>query len=250
MKNNVFIANWKMNKPFALALDFCTQHKTELKKLSSRPHTEIVLCPSFDVLFSVAEILSDTLVNLGAQTCSPHERGAYTGQVSASSLKEVGCDYCIIGHSEQRQYANVSNEDVAEQAIRLLEADIEPIICIGETKKIFEQDQAIRFLEEQLNPVLAEVTSFEKPITIAYEPIWSIGTGIMPDRDYLIKIFTWLSRIGKYKLSHNEWRLVYGGSVDPENMDVFTSINHLHGFLVGSASLDFQKFEKIVLLKT
>jgi triosephosphate isomerase len=249
MKHRLFVANWKMNKPFALALDFCTNHKENLKTLSTKPHTEIVICPSFEALFSIAEIFADTMISVGAQTCSTHERGAYTGQVNAQSIKEVGCDYCIIGHSEQRQFMCVSNEDVAHQATWLLEADIEPIICIGETKKEFDDGTSIAVLEQQLIPILSEISSHHQPFTIAYEPVWAIGTGIIPEKSYLASIFTWLAATLTMKVRHHNWRLIYGGSVDPDTVGSLMAIKTIHGFLIGNASLDFQKFEKIVSWK-
>ena len=120
----LFVANWKMNKDFAESIDFCTVYKDKLAKLSTRPHTQIVLCPSFPFLFSVAEMLSETMVDVGAQDCSPFQQGAYTGQVNALALKQVGCNFCIIGHSEERLYTHTTNNDIAAQALRLDEQHI------------------------------------------------------------------------------------------------------------------------------
>lgn len=234
-----------MSKNFTQTTDFCTKYKATLKTLSTEPNTEIVLCPSFPALFSVAEILSDTMVSVGAQTCSAYEDGAYTGQVSAKSLKEVGCDYCIIGHSEQRKYACISNDVVARQATQLFKNNIQPIICIGENQKEFDQKQGYAVLEQQLSPILDILASHKQPFTIAYEPIWSIGTGIIPSLDYLNEIFDWLEKTIQ---NIPGGRLLYGGSVHPDNAASLTTIQSLGGFLIGGASLDFQKFQKIVSL--
>ena len=248
MKTNLFVANWKMNKDFASAIDFCIDHKIELQQLSSQSGTEIVLCPSFSALFSIAEILSDTLISVGAQTVSAHEKGAYTGQVSALSLKEAGCEYCIVGHSEQRQFGCISNEDVGQQVARLIKHEIQPIICIGETKEAYEADQSLAILEQQLKPILLSVTQSNFPFSIAYEPIWSIGTGIIPEHDYLNEIFDWLAQKVKDAQLSNSWRLLYGGSVNPDNAAILKKISLIHGFLIGGASLDFQKLKNLVLL--
>ncbi len=243
MKNSLFIANWKMNKSFTASLDFCTTHKQALKKLSSQ--AEIVICPSFPALFSVAHLLKDTKVRIGAQTCSMHEKGAYTGQVNTLSLKEVGCTYCIVGHSEQRRDAHLTNDDVAKQVHRLLAIEMQPIICIGETKEEFAQHISKTVLEHQLNPILKIIQSFSQPIIIAYEPIWSIGTGTIPPQAYLDETFGWLAQKLTREL-RTPWRILYGGSITPDTIASLKGIAHLDGFLIGDASLDFQKFEKIV----
>lgn len=243
MRKKLFVANWKMNKSLTASLDFCTIHKTSLEKLTN--HAEVVLCPSFPALFSMFQMIKNTKIRLGAQTCSSHEKGPYTGQVNAQSLKEVGCHYCIIGHSEQRRDAHLTNEDIAKQATRLLDVGIEPIICIGESKETFMNHTTKAVLEHQLHPVLKAIQSFNQPVTIAYEPIWAIGTGIIPEDAYIQDIFIWLTHILQEKLQ-STWRLLYGGSVNPDTIMSFKTVTHLDGFLIGDASLNFQKFEKIV----
>ncbi len=243
----LFIANWKMEKSFAQSIDFCTSHKSGLKKLASESGIELVLCPSFPALYTINELLGDTMVHVGAQTCSAHASGPYTGQVSAQSLKEIGCSYCIVGHSEQRQYNGVTDSDVAQAAKNLCEQKIEPIICIGETKEQFQKNQALTILEKQLDPVLDALKNTKQAITIAYEPVWAIGTGEIPESVYLKKIFQHVSSILS-PIHSGPWRLIYGGSVSEETMSGFKNIPSLSGFLIGGASLDFQKFEKIVLL--
>ncbi len=236
-----------MQKTFAESIDFCSSNLSALKKLSAQTDTEIVLCPSFPVIYSLNEQLADTMVHVGAQNCSPYISGAYTGQVSAQSLKEIGCNYCIVGHSEQRKYENVTDKDVAMAAKNLCDQEIEPIICIGETEEQFQKNEAINALESQLDFVLSALKNTKQPITIAYEPVWAIGTGVVPESAYLKKIFQHLSAIFS-NVHSGPWRLIYGGSVSEKTMSSFKDIPSLAGFLVGSASLDFPKFEKIVLL--
>ncbi len=247
MKQRLFIANWKMNKLFSQALDFCIKYKNDLVQLNADSQSKLVICPSFPALFSVAQALEGTEIGIGAQTCSAYERGAYTGQVSAQSLKEVGCAYCIIGHSEQRTYQNVSSNDVGLQAEQLVKQEIIPIICIGETRQEYEQKQAFRVLEKQLAPVFDVFSNTQRPFVIAYEPVWSIGTGIVPNPDYLNEIATWIHGRTSQSVSADRWQLVYGGSVDAKNAAELKNIEHIGGFLIGGASLDFQKLQKIVL---
>ena len=247
MQPTLFVANWKMEKSFPDSIDFCTTHKAGLKSLAAQVGIELVVCPSFPVLFSLNELLDDTMVHLGAQTCSAHKLGPYTGQVSAQSLKEVGCSYCIVGHNEQRQYAGVTDQDVADQADHLCVQKIEPIICVGETKEAFDNNQALSVIEKQLDPVLEKLKNTKHPITIAYEPVWAIGTGVVPPAQYLTQLFEHINTILS-KVHSGPWRLIYGGSVSEKTIPSFKQIPFLTGFLVGSASLDFQKFEKIVSL--
>ncbi len=247
MHQKLFVANWKMNKSFAQELEFCTTHLEGLRQLSSEPHTELVICPSFPSLFSVAELLQDTMVGIGAQQCSPHPKGAYTGQVSAQSLKETGCRYCIVGHSEQRA-RGITNEEVADQAARLFEQDMLPIICIGETIDEYEKKLMFDVLQKQLKPILPILQ--QQPYAIAYEPVWAIGTGLVPDQEYLKSIYGWLDTHIKKFNSEGSYRLLYGGSVDEKTIRDVSSISGIKGFLIGGASLDFKKLEKIVSLGT
>ncbi len=243
----LFVANWKLNKSFAQSLAFCKTYKADLKKLSFQAGIELVVCPSFPALFSMSELLKDTKIRLGGQTCSAYNSGAYTGQVSAQSLKETGCDYCIIGHSEQRQYADITNKNVAQAAKNLCALKIEPIICIGETKEQFQQRQTMKALENQLHLVLDAVKDTQQQITIAYEPVWAIGTNTVPKANYLKTIVEHVSTVLSKKHS-GPWRIIYGGSVSEKTINNFREIPSLSGYLIGSGSLDFQKFEKIVSL--
>ncbi len=206
-----------------------------------------MLCPSYPALFSLNELLADSPIQLGAQNCSPHEEGAYTGQVSARSLKEAGCSYCIVGHSEVRRYLHASDMDVAHAAYNLCSQNIEPIICIGETQEAREAQRTMHIIEAQLEPVLGILKNTTKPIIIAYEPVWAIGTGTVPELSYLQDIFNKIHALIS-KTHKGAWRLIYGGSVSESTIAALSRISHLSGFLIGGASLDFQNFEKIVSL--
>ena len=247
MPSTLFIANWKMQKPLKQSIAFCEQNLDALKALSADTKTEIVLCPSYPALYPLNELLADTMVHIGGQNCSSHISGAYTGDVSARSLSEAGCNYCIIGHSEQRSMHQISDEAVAQAALHLSAESIEPVICIGETKEQFEKNEGKVVVEKQLDPILTALKESSQPLSIAYEPVWAIGTGIIPEHNYLSEQF---ARIASYvgDALSMPWRLIYGGSVSPENVTSLKTIPHLSGFLIGSASLDFQKFQKIVSL--
>lgn len=240
MQQKLFVANWKMNKPFSEALSFSQEYKSGLNELST-DRKEVVVCPSFPALFPLAQLFADTMVSIGAQNCSAHEKGSYTGQVSAHSLKEVGCEYCIIGHSEQRNYCGQTNEEIAQKTAQLVRHEIQPIICIGESEQEYKDKKAFDILTTQLKPIIPQLK--DKPCVIAYEPVWSIGTGIVPEASYLAEVVAWV----KTQVP-DSCRLLYGGSVDDENAAQLLQIEGIDGFLIGGASLDFQKFQKIVSL--
>lgn len=249
MHQKLFVANWKMSKSFAQELDFCTTHFEKLRQLGSRPGIELVICPSFPAIFSLAELLQNSMVGIGAQQCSPHKQGAYTGQVSAQSLQEAGCQYCIVGHSEQRALGTTP-EEVAEQTARLFEQKILPIICVGETKDAYESRALFDVLTTQLKPVLRILKQHHLPYAVAYEPIWSIGTGLIPTQEYLQSTYEWLDTNIKNISSDIPYRLLYGGSITENTIQSICAIREIGGFLIGGASLDFKKLENIVSLAT
>ncbi len=241
----VFIANWKMMMPSRKAINFCKDNRDALADLglSSR----LVICPSFPVLEPLIKIFEKTKINIGAQNCSRYKEGAYTGEVSSQTLAEIGCHYCIVGHSERRRYFDETNEDVAQKAKQLIACNIEPIVCIGETKQEYDNQETFRVLTQQLAPVCRMINQ-AKPAIVAYEPVWAIGTGIIPSKDCLITIFSWLFDYMQQQDMSNNIRFLYGGSVSEQNIALIKEIPFVSGFLIGSASTDFQMLQKIVLL--
>lgn len=241
----IYIANWKMNMSMHDAMAFCQNNRDALAKLTEE--ATIVLCPSFPAIIPMVIEFehADVGIAIGAQNCSWHKSGAYTGEVSAQMLDEAGCLYCIVGHSERRTHFGETNEMVAQKVGQLLESNIEPIICIGESKTDYEQGNTFTTLEAQLGPIRTELKkhTLKTPICIAYEPVWSIGTGITPDNTYIKEVFSWI----KDYLEPINAHLIYGGSVTPQNAPILKKVAYLEGFLIGGASLDFQKFKNIVL---
>jgi triosephosphate isomerase len=249
-KEMFFIANWKMYLCVNDALQFATENYDELVILANIPDKKIVLCPSFTALYTLANIFKETMIQFGAQDCSEHNKGAFTGQICAKDLKAIGCHFCIIGHSELRHYKHETHEAIAKKLQHLIDQNISPIICIGENKSEYDQGLVFQVLSEQLNEVFSVIKnkknkSDKLPICIAYEPVWSIGTGNIPDKTHLENIFAWLA-IQCLKIGEANWKFLYGGSVNQETIYHFENITHLDGYLIGSASLDFQEFKKIV----
>lgn len=219
---------------------------------SSALHSEqstIVICPSFDALAVCAHIVADFPIKVGAQTVSPFALGAHTGQIAAQSVAEIGCTYAIIGHSERRSECHETNQQIAHQLEQLIAHNIRPIICIGETEQEHKAGTSRAVLERQLElliPILQEHPNTH-PI-IAYEPIFAIGAGAIPDPAHLQDIFGWLKKYLLSSVTSQPVALIYGGSVSDATINDLKGIAEIQGFLIGGASLEFQKFQKIVSL--
>jgi Triosephosphate isomerase len=243
----IYIANWKMGKVFEEEINFCITHKQELTSLALKPNTQLIICPSALSLYSIATIFKKSTLAVGAQICSPHESGAYTGQISARSLKQAGATYCMVGHSEQRSQG-ASDAHISQQIHALFKHDITPIICLGEQ---YHNDDAetSTALSQQLEAIAPLLKDNKKLFFIAYEPVWAIGTGEKPEISHLEKTASWLrSKITLLCGNNANYKLLYGGSIDPlftQQLKALPGV--IDGFLIGNASLDFKKFEKIVL---
>ncbi|MBU1007940.1 triose-phosphate isomerase [Candidatus Dependentiae bacterium] len=250
-KRYLFVNNWKMNLSFNETIEFATNNYDRLVELATKTEQKIILCPSTESIYPLAQIFKETPISIGAQTVSRHTHGAFTGQVAPQSLQEIGCTHCIIGHSETKKEFTENDKCIAQKCVHLLDYDITPIICIGETEQENKSEKTLGVLESQLAPLLnalntkTTVRPYLEPC-IAYEPIWSIGTGNTPNIAHLDTIFTWLTEhIGKHA-PNISWKLLYGGSINPESISLIKKISKIDGFLVGGAGLDFQKIEKIV----
>ena len=189
---------------------------------------ELILCPTH------LNIANTELVKakLGAENVSSRKDGAYTGEVSASQLKSYDVEYTIVGHSERREYQKETFEDINEKVKRLFEENITPILCIGESKEQRENIDFKAFLEEEITTALAGLTEEQKSkVIIAYEPIWSIGTGIIPIEEQIIDVFDFI----KEKLPTT--KVLYGGSANVNNIEMLNTIKQIDGYLLGGLSL-------------
>lgn len=189
---------------------------------------ELILCPTH------LNIANTELVKakLGAENVSSRKDGAYTGEVSASQLKSYDVEYTIVGHSERREYQKETFEDINEKVKRLFEENITPILCIGESKEQRENIDFKAFLEEEITTALAGLTEEQKSkVIIAYEPIWSIGTGIIPTEEQIIDVFDFI----KEKLPTT--KVLYGGSANVNNIEMLNKIKQIDGYLLGGLSL-------------
>jgi triosephosphate isomerase len=220
----------------------------EIKKISNefaRSKIEIIICPPFTLLSAASEIAKN--VYLGAQNLHPESEGAFTGEISADMLVDLGVKYSIIGHSERRNEHNETNEIVARKVKISLEKNLQTIICIGETELQRKENSTLEILEQQLLESLANNTNSEKLI-VAYEPIWAIGTGLIPEVSEISKIHDFLRvrLVELYGSNASTIPLLYGGSVNGSNASEIFNVNNVNGALVGGASLSFEKFAPII----
>ena len=247
MRPFFYIANWKMSQSLAGTQEYVQALSHDSDFTSLTPKIKVVLCPSFPSLGLLAQELKNSSIALGAQTCSPHASGPYTGQVAASTLVGVGCTYCLIGHSERRACGETTQQ-ISGQYNQLVNNALTPILCIGESEKEHAAGATTTVLEQQLTPLIK--TYQENPATtllIAYEPVWAIGTGKTPTTTELTTTFSWLKKRLQNDLPEATTFFIYGGSVDETNSAAIKKITHLDGILVGSASLNFKNFKNIVV---
>lgn len=234
--NKIIVANWKLNG----SNDFLDAYFEELVLKEIDSDTCGVICPPITYIQNCYSKLHS--LYLGAQDCSKFKEGAYTGEISASMLKENNCEFCIVGHSERRHVFNENNEDIKIKAESLLGAKIIPIICIGETlgqKKINKTQEVLR--EQVINSLPKE--SSKESVVIAYEPIWAIGTGMTPSLQEINNIHEYL----KKDIQEVEgYKFLYGGSVNSENASEIMNLENVDGVLVGGASLKAEQFSKIL----
>lgn len=201
----------------------------------------LIIFPTFLHIREVASLLADSDMKIGAQDITHLENDVIcTGGVTAAQLKDIGCKYVIIGHSERRDYYSETNNIVSKKVEIALSNSIIPIVCVGEPKSIKVQNRTIEFIKDQvLNSIPNNID--KSKIIIAYEPIWAIGTGVVPEIEDISSV---LMSIKKMKGFENT-TLLYGGSVNDKNIDSFAVIKELGGFLVGGASTDFEKLLSI-----
>ena len=236
--------NWKLNCDIEEAKDLSTSILNNLrdKALSS----EVALFPPNIYIDTVKKIVNNSNIFIGAQDCSVHTSGAYTGDVSAKMLNDMECKYIIVGHSERRIGKFETNNDVALKAKNVMENKMCPIICVGEDAKDRDDGNALNFIEKQLNESIPK--NYYKDFIIAYEPIWAIGSGKIPTIDSINEMFNmirqWLLNNG----IDNNIKILYGGSVNKDNAKEIFSCRDLGGLLIGGVSLKAQEFSEICIL--
>jgi len=247
MRRVIIASNWKMNKNISESIELANSIK---RSLCDVQEIEIVLCPPFTSLSDIKEVIMDTNIRLGAQDVYWEKEGAFTGEVSASMLKNVGCEYCIVGHSERRQYFHETNQTVNKKAKALLKEGIKPILCVGEKLEERKTGKTFDVVKDHVENSLAGLTKEEILKTvIAYEPVWAIGTGVNATKEQAEEAHKYIRELlGKMydKNIANQVRIQYGGSVKPDNIKELISQQDVDGALVGGASLKADSFTDIV----
>ena len=246
-----FIAgNWKMNKTVGEALDLVKELKTAIAGVKE---VEVAVAPPFTALDAVGKELEGSSIRLAAQNLFWEEKGAFTGEISPPMLKEVGCHYVIIGHSERRQFFGESDETVNRRINAALAQGLKVIFCIGETLKEREEGKTFSLIERQIEGGLKGLNGKKmRNMVMAYEPVWAIGTGKTATPEQAEEVHRFirgkLGRLYSREVSE-EIRVQYGGSVTPENIKGLMNQPNIDGALVGGASLKSESFSKIVRFK-
>lgn len=228
--SKIIVANWKMNGSKAFIDTF-------FQKFAPKSPHQIVFCPPFPYLSAISPHLKEPHYALGAQDCHSANAGAFTGDTSAEMLKDMGCQYVILGHSERRQHHQETSEIVCKKSQNALQNDLIPIICVGETLNDRTEKTHLEVVKQQLIQSIPQTTT---PLIIAYEPIWAIGTGLTATKEDIVEMHQMIAIHCQKK-----YKVLYGGSVTADNASEILSQPYVDGVLVGGASLKPEAFNKI-----
>jgi triosephosphate isomerase len=239
--------NWKMFKTCSEAVETA---KHLVKLVSSSVDVDVMIAPPFTALAQVSDVVKETCISLGAQNLYWEAEGAYTGEISPSMLVSAGCRYVIIGHSERRQYFGETDEFVNKKVKSAVNNRLIPVMCVGESEKERELKETFSVLDKQVKNGLEGFSHDDlKTLVIAYEPVWAIGTGKTATSDQAQEVHKFLrTTLGKIfgNMLAKSIRILYGGSVKPNNIEELMSMTDVDGALVGGASLDPETFSKII----
>jgi triosephosphate isomerase len=243
----IIAANWKMHKTVAESVDFSLRLAKECEGLEER---EVIIAPPATALYSVSQVLKDSTVHLSAQNMHWEEKGAFTGEISAPMLADMGCEYVLIGHSERRTLFGETNETVNKKLRTALNFGLKPIVCIGETLKERESEATFDVIKKQVNEGLNNISTGDiECVSIAYEPVWAIGTGKTATPELAEEVHRFIREILSSGFGESvgaETAVIYGGSVTPQNIGELMVKPNINGALVGGASLDLESFTGII----
>lgn len=252
MRKQIVAGNWKMNKSFDEAEELIVAISERLQEIEYEDSNKIViLCPPFPYLEMATDEAEESSFMVGAQNVSQFDNGAYTGEISAEMLESFGLDYCIVGHSERRKYFGETNNVLATKVDKLLDKDISPIYCCGET--IEERNAGTHFdvVKTQIEEGLFGLNSDDiLNVVIAYEPVWAIGTGLTATTEQAQEMHAFIRGLltDKYgKDVAKEISILYGGSCNPKNAAELFAQEDVDGGLIGGASLKADDFIEIIL---
>jgi triosephosphate isomerase len=235
------MANWKMHGSKKMIDSFMEEfHKNNQTEL------ELVIFPPYVYFDYISSYLKEKNISLGAQNVSYEDSGAYTGEVSALMLNDFNCKYVLIGHSERRTLFHEDEDNLAKKFNISKEHDIIPVFCIGETLEAYKNTKTKQVLRNQLESLAKNADFLFEKCIIAYEPIWAIGTGLTPNQNEISQAFEEIHNITTEINKNSKVPMLYGGSVNENNMNMINSISHCSGVLVGGASLKVKQFSEII----
>ena len=248
MRRNIVAGNWKSNELFSQADELINDIAEGLREFDNTD-VDVIVCPPFPYLELVGDASEDVEFFVGAQNVSKFDNGAFTGEVSAKMLQSMNIDYCIVGHSERRKYFNETNQDVAEKVNKLLEADINPIVCVGESLEQREAGTHFELICSQVSEGLFHLDCEQiKRTVIAYEPVWAIGTGKTATKEQAQEVHAFIRAMLAEKYSDDvaqEVSILYGGSCNAKNARELFAQTDVDGGLIGGASLKAADFIEI-----
>ena len=246
MRKPVIAGNWKMNNTIAAA----TSLINELKPLVADAEAEVVICVPYTAIQKAAELTRGTNIVVGAENVAWADKGAFTGEISAEMLKEVGAEYVIIGHSERRQMFGETDETVNMRTVQALKYSLKPIVCVGETLEEREGGKTETVVKRQTEGAFKGISAAELDnVIIAYEPVWAIGTGKTATSEQANETIKYIRSVvaGLYgKATADKLRIQYGGSMNPSNAAALMAQPDIDGGLIGGASLKAADFSKVV----
>jgi triosephosphate isomerase len=246
MRTPLIAGNWKMHTTLEEAAGLAAEIAKVYQGLHDR---DVLLAPPFTALTTVAASVAESGILLAGQNTAWEEKGAFTGEISPLMLKEIGCSMVIIGHSERRHIFAESDEMINKRVRGAAASGLTPILCIGETLAEREADQTLTVLENQLRSCLAQLDYNSAGLVVAYEPVWAIGTGKTATEQQAQEVHSFLRQLLAdifEKDIAGQIRILYGGSVKPENIDLLMQQEDIDGALVGGAALDAQSFCRII----
>lgn len=246
MRKPLMAGNWKMNKTIGEAASMLKALKPVVADVKD---VEILVCPPFTALCASNNEIKGSNIKLGAQNLFWEPKGAFTGEISPAMVKDEGCSYVIIGHSERRQYFGETDETVNKKTQAAFAAGLIPIVCVGETLAERESNVTFKVIEKQVRDGLKGLTADQaSTLVIAYEPVWAIGTGKTATPDQAQEVHAFIRKIYSeiYKDAAQKVRILYGGSVNPKNVSELMKQPDIDGGLVGGASLEADSFAQLV----
>jgi len=235
------LGNWKMNKTVAESLEF-----TNDLAASILPKTvDIGVLPPFVDIYPVAGVLEGTSIKFGAQNCYFEDNGAFTGEISPPMLHDLGCTWCLVGHSERRKYFSEVDDIIKRKIVALQRHSIKPVLCVGETLEERRADRTFAVLSAQLTRAIEQLDLGFEEFILAYEPVWAIGTGIVAKPTQVTEVHSFILDLCGKMHPKTKFKVLYGGSVNSENVSELILPN-VEGFLVGGASLSISNFTAII----